>query len=147
MRKNLQRIKEVRESVGPDFPIMVDCYMALTVPYTIELIRKAEPYNVKWFEEFLPPDNYAGYAQVKEKVHCNGSFLLYCALFSDGGMYGAPGFVMHVDYWRARVHSLRVPAAATAEVCRHPAARFVDRVTVLNHHMHSVHSSACFEST
>lgn len=48
---------------------MVDCYMALTVPYTIELIKKAEPYNVKWFEEFLPPDSYEGYKQVKEKVH------------------------------------------------------------------------------
>jgi len=76
MRKNIQRIKEARESVGPDFPLMVDCYMALTVPYTLELIRRAEPYNVKWFEEFLPPDNYAGYKQVKEAVR--GACLLTC---------------------------------------------------------------------
>ena len=42
--------------------------MSLTVPYTIELCRLAEPYHVKWFEEFLPPDNYSGYKAVKDKV-------------------------------------------------------------------------------
>jgi len=65
----LARIKEVRESVGPDFPIMVDCYMSLTVPYTVELMKRAEPYNVKWFEEMLPPDDYEGYAEVKRKAY------------------------------------------------------------------------------
>jgi L-rhamnonate dehydratase len=33
MRANIERIKEVREQVGPDFPIMIDCYMSLTVQY------------------------------------------------------------------------------------------------------------------
>ena len=42
--------------------------MSLTVPYTIELARRCEPYNVKWIEEFLPPDEYDGYAAVKQKV-------------------------------------------------------------------------------
>jgi len=68
MRKNIARIAEVRASVGPDFPIMVDCYMSLTVPYVIQLIKLAKPYKVKWFEEFLPPDQYDGYAAVKAKV-------------------------------------------------------------------------------
>jgi len=67
MRKNIQRIKEVRESVGPDFPIMLDCYMALTEQYTIDLVRRAKKYKVKWFEECLPPDNYEGYANLKKK--------------------------------------------------------------------------------
>lgn len=41
---------------------------SLTVPYTIELARRVEPFNVKWIEEFLPPDDYDGYSQVKQKV-------------------------------------------------------------------------------
>jgi len=49
MRKNIQRIAEVRESVGPDFPLMIDCYMALTVTYTLKLIELAKPYNIKWY--------------------------------------------------------------------------------------------------
>ncbi|KAL6075663.1 L-rhamnonate dehydratase [Balamuthia mandrillaris] len=68
LRKNIERVKEVRESVGPDFPLMIDCYMALTVPYTIKLVRALEPYNIKWVEEFLPPDDYEGYKAVKDAV-------------------------------------------------------------------------------
>ena len=74
MRKNIERVKEVRELVGPDFPIMIDCYMALTVNYTIELCRRIDrevPQGVKWVEEFLPPDDYAGYAEVHSKVSTN----------------------------------------------------------------------------
>jgi len=68
MVKNIAEVKKWREACGPSFPIMIDCYMSLTVPYTIELARRCEPYNVKWIEEFLPPDEYEGYAKVKEKV-------------------------------------------------------------------------------
>jgi len=67
-KKNIQRVKEARESVGPDFRLMIDCYMALTVPYTIRLIRAIEPFNVYWIEEFLPPDDYDGYEEVKRAV-------------------------------------------------------------------------------
>jgi len=71
MKKNIERIKSVRDAVGPDFPLMVDCYMSLTVNYTVELCRKIDrevPNGVKWVEEFLPPDDYDGYAEVKKRV-------------------------------------------------------------------------------
>ena len=71
MRANIERVKAVRASVGPDFPIMIDCYMSLTVPYTIELARRIDrevPGGVKWIEEYLPPDEYDGYALVRAGV-------------------------------------------------------------------------------
>lgn len=68
MKKNVARVKEVRESVGPDFPLMIDCYMSLNVRYTIEFAKAIEPYNIRWIEEFLPPDDYEGYATVKRNV-------------------------------------------------------------------------------
>ncbi len=42
MKKNVEFLKGHREAVGPDFPIMVDCYMSLNVPYTIELVNVSE---------------------------------------------------------------------------------------------------------
>jgi len=42
--------------------------MSLTVNYTIELARALEPYNIKWIEEVLPPDDYDGYAYLKKVI-------------------------------------------------------------------------------
>jgi L-rhamnonate dehydratase len=68
LKRNVERIAEAREQIGQDFPLMIDCYMSLTVPYTIELARALRPYNVYWLEEFLPPDDYDGYSVVKAAV-------------------------------------------------------------------------------
>ncbi|KAL7483972.1 hypothetical protein ACHAW6_009614 [Cyclotella cf. meneghiniana] len=68
MRENIAAVKKWRDAVGPDYPLMIDCYMALTLPYAIELARKCEPYNVKWIEETLPPDDYEGYSELKKAV-------------------------------------------------------------------------------
>ncbi|KAL7500688.1 hypothetical protein ACHAWT_008543 [Skeletonema menzelii] len=68
MKKNIEMVKKWREAVGPTFPLMIDCYMSLTLPYAIELARKCDPYNVKWIEETLPPDDYDGYSELKKAV-------------------------------------------------------------------------------
>ena len=70
MKMNIEHIKRVREAVGVDFPLMIDCYMSLTASYTIELARRIDrevPGSVKWLEECMPPDQYDAYAEVKEK--------------------------------------------------------------------------------
>lgn len=36
------------------------------MPYAIALAKAVEPYKIKWIEEFLPPDDYDGYSQVKK---------------------------------------------------------------------------------
>jgi L-rhamnonate dehydratase len=70
MRKNVEFCQQAREKVGEGFPLMLDCYMALTVPYSISLARRlAEPdLHFTWMEEFLPPDEYSGYEEVKQAV-------------------------------------------------------------------------------
>jgi len=70
MRKNVEFCQQARRLVGEGFPLMLDCYMALTVPYSISLARRlAEPdLHFTWMEEFLPPDEYDGYEEVKKAV-------------------------------------------------------------------------------
>ena len=68
LKKNVALMKKSRASVGPDFRLMFDCYMALTVPYTIELAKALEPHDVYWLEECLPPDDYDGCAELKAAV-------------------------------------------------------------------------------
>jgi L-rhamnonate dehydratase len=68
LRKNVAAVAEAREQVGPDFPLRLDCYMALTLPYAIALAKALEPYRLEWIEECLPPDDYDGYAALKAAV-------------------------------------------------------------------------------
>lgn len=54
--------------MGSDFPLRLDCYMSLTLPYAIELAKALQPYNLHWMEECLPPDDYDGYAALKAAI-------------------------------------------------------------------------------
>ncbi|TGY33274.1 L-rhamnonate dehydratase [Microbacterium laevaniformans] len=68
MRKNLEMIRDMRERVGHDFWLMLDCWMSLDLDYATRLAHGAAEYGLKWIEEALPPDDYWGYAQLRAQV-------------------------------------------------------------------------------
>ncbi|KAG6291175.1 hypothetical protein E4U09_004066 [Claviceps aff. purpurea] len=51
LRKNVEFLRKHRASVGPDFPIMVDCYMSLNVSYTVQLVEATKDLDINWWEE------------------------------------------------------------------------------------------------
>ncbi len=67
-KRDVARVAAVREVVGPDVALMVDAGWRMdSSPFElIETLRALEPYDPYWFEDFLPPECYAGYARVKE---------------------------------------------------------------------------------
>lgn len=67
MKANLELIERTRDIVGPDGEIMLDCYMAWSVDYTLRMAREMRPFRVRWIEESLPPDDYEGYAEITAK--------------------------------------------------------------------------------
>jgi L-rhamnonate dehydratase len=68
LRRNLDHAADMRQRVGDDFFLAYDCWMALTVDYTLRLLEGLRPYRFKWVEEFLPPDDYWGYAEVRRRA-------------------------------------------------------------------------------
>ena len=58
----------MRERVGPDFWLMLDCWMSLDVNYATRLAQGAQAHGLKWIEEALPPDDYWGYAALRKSV-------------------------------------------------------------------------------
>ena len=48
LKKNVEFLRKHRESVGPDFPIIVDCYMSMNVLYTIEIVKACLDLNINW---------------------------------------------------------------------------------------------------
>lgn len=68
LRKNIEHIAKTRQLLGPDGDMMLDCYMALDVPYAIQLAKAALEFGVLWIEEPVPPDQIDGYRKIKEAV-------------------------------------------------------------------------------
>ncbi len=68
LKRNVEHVKRTRELVGPDGEIMIDCWMALTESYTIELATEIAPYRVYWLEEVLMPDEYEGFGRLNHQI-------------------------------------------------------------------------------
>lgn len=66
LRRNVAFLERHRKAVGPDYPLMVDCYMALNVSYAIELAEACRHLNINWWEEVLSPDDVEGYRQIRQ---------------------------------------------------------------------------------
>jgi L-rhamnonate dehydratase len=66
--RNIAMLADMRAKVGPDFWLMLDCWMSLDLNYSIKLARRAQDYGLKWIEEALSPDDYWGYAELKRNA-------------------------------------------------------------------------------
>lgn len=68
LRRNVELAAEMRSRVGDDFFLAYDCWMALTLEYALRLADALRPHRFKWIEEALPPDDYAGYAELRRRA-------------------------------------------------------------------------------
>jgi L-rhamnonate dehydratase len=68
MRDNVKLVERARKALGPDGEIMLDCWMAWTEDYTIEMAKMLEPYRVYWMEEVLQPHDYEGFGRLNEAI-------------------------------------------------------------------------------
>jgi L-alanine-DL-glutamate epimerase-like enolase superfamily enzyme len=66
MKKNVEMVKLVRDTVGDDVDIMLEAYMGFNFPYAKEFLKQLEPYNLRWVEELLLPDEIHLFAKLKE---------------------------------------------------------------------------------
>ena len=64
--EDIERIKAVREFIGPDVIFMVDANYSMTVEKAIEAISRFRRHDVTWFEEPITPDDYRGYSEIVE---------------------------------------------------------------------------------
>lgn len=62
--EDVQRVKAVRDAVGPDVKVMVDANCAYRAYEAIQVARRIEEYDIFWFEEPVAPDDYEGHARL-----------------------------------------------------------------------------------
>jgi len=65
IERNLALVRTVRESVGDQVDVMADAYMGWTLEYAKRMARLLEPFNLRWLEEPVIPDDIQGYAELK----------------------------------------------------------------------------------
>ncbi len=65
MKKNEDLVSTVREVIGPNADLMVECYMGWTLSYAKRMLKRLEKYNIRWLEEPVICDDVDGYSQLK----------------------------------------------------------------------------------
>ena len=68
LRKAEELVATVRDQIGPDVALMLDCWMALDVDYTVRLAERLRPYRLRWIEDYLLPDDTEGFSQVRQRL-------------------------------------------------------------------------------
>ncbi len=63
-----ERVKAVREAIGPDVKLMVDVNGSWDVDTAIQQLKAWKNYNVYWLEEPVPPHDISGYKRVRERA-------------------------------------------------------------------------------
>jgi L-rhamnonate dehydratase len=65
MQQNVDLVKTVRQAVGDGIDVMADAYMGWTLDYAKRMLPLLEPFNLRWLEEPVIPDDIRGYAELK----------------------------------------------------------------------------------
>ncbi len=68
MRQDAERVRAVRDAVGPDIDVLLDANNAWNAYDAIRFGRMVEKYEPYWFEEPVEPDDFTGCAEVKNAL-------------------------------------------------------------------------------
>jgi L-rhamnonate dehydratase len=63
-----EKIARARETVGPRAELMFNPVMAYDVEFTIRLAERLRPYQLRWLEEPLIPDDLEGHIQIRRAI-------------------------------------------------------------------------------
>ncbi|HEU5100120.1 MAG TPA: enolase C-terminal domain-like protein [Roseiflexaceae bacterium] len=68
IKKNAEFVAQAREQIGPDRELMLDCWMAFDVEYSVRLAEALRPYRLKWMEECLIPEDLEAHRELRRRL-------------------------------------------------------------------------------
>jgi L-rhamnonate dehydratase len=68
MHKNVEMVRTLREALGEDYDIMLDCWQSMEPTYVIDLAGRIADYRPRWLEECCMPDRIDSYRAIKDKI-------------------------------------------------------------------------------
>lgn len=69
MRENIKSVEAVREVIGEDTDLMLECYMGWNLEYTKRMLPKLERFEPRWLEEPVIADDIDGYAELNNMTN------------------------------------------------------------------------------
>lgn len=72
LEANEAMVARARTLVGPSVELMLDCWMALDVEYTVRLAERLRHHGLRWIEDCLPPDDHAGWDTLRARLPGQG---------------------------------------------------------------------------
>ena len=66
MRENVALVRTLRETLGEDDDIMLDCWQSFDPIYVVELAERIAEFRPRWLEECVMPDRIDSYRRVKD---------------------------------------------------------------------------------
>lgn len=69
VEEDARRLAAIREAVGPDVRLLVDCNHAYNSMTAVRMAQELERYGVLWMEEPVPPEDHAGYRRVRSRTN------------------------------------------------------------------------------
>lgn len=61
-------VAAMREAVGPDVEVMVDCHSFFDVPMAERVARRLEPVNLGWYEEPVAPERIEETREIRRRI-------------------------------------------------------------------------------
>ncbi len=68
IQRNEAFVAEARETIGDEAELMLDCWMAFDVDYTVRLAEALRPYRLRWMEECLIPEDLDGHIALRARL-------------------------------------------------------------------------------
>ncbi len=68
LKKNVALVRTLRDSLGEDYDIMLDCWQSMNFDYAVSLCDRIEEYAPRWIEEPFMPDRIDTHARLKAKT-------------------------------------------------------------------------------
>ena len=65
---SIERVRVMREAIGPDIDLMCDINQLWSVNQAIEIGRRIEPYHLFWLEDPTTHDDYPGMARIADAL-------------------------------------------------------------------------------
>ncbi len=68
LHKNVEFVAKTRAQIGDDCELMLDCWMAFDLEYSVRLAEALRPYKLKWIEECLIPEDFDAHIALRRRV-------------------------------------------------------------------------------